>query len=181
MMNIKIPHSSIFRPIVKRFTATFGNPTLGKYNFGTLANQNVTILPISQGNLFYISILNFSASISESAYLENIEEGQDPQVVFLTRQNGINIFGGPQPLIKYLPENEVSSFFRSRQRGDALTATATGILTQSGSLVGPDSVTMAVALNVWEITDQKWIREFDGIPADQIGNVQIPWDIQKRI
>jgi len=179
MINIKIPHSSIFRPIVKRFTATCGTPSLWKYDFGTAANQNVKILPISQGNLFYISLLNFSASISESAFLENIES--DPQIVFLTKQNGINVFGGPQPLIKYLPQNEVSSFFRSRQRGDELTGTATGVLTQSGSLVGPDAITIALALNVWEITDQDWIRAFDRIPKDQIGEVEIPWDIQKRI
>src|SRR3954469_25648483 len=72
-MDVRIPHGSIFRPIVKRFTATFGSPTIGKYDFGTVANRNVKILPISQANLFYISILNFSASIVEGAFLENIE------------------------------------------------------------------------------------------------------------
>ncbi len=178
-MQITIPKNSIFRPIVKRFTATFGTPTVGQYNFGVAANKNVSILPIAYGNLFFISILNFSANISESAFLENVIS--DPQLLFMTKQNGINIFGGPQPLIKYLPQNEVNAFFRSRQRGDFLTGTFTGSLGQSASLIGPSSVIAVVAMNIFEIQDQKWIRDFEDIKPGDISEIVIPQDVQRRI
>lgn len=178
-MQVTIPRSSIFRPIVKRFTATFGTPTIGKYDFGVAANANVEILPINFGNLFFISILNFSANIPESAYLENVVD--DPNLLFLTKQKGINIFGGPQPLIKYLPQNEVSAFFRSYQRDDFLTGTFTGTLEQSASLIGPDEIIAVVAMNIFEITDQRWIQEFDEIPPEQISNIVIPPSVQRRI
>lgn len=178
-MQVTIPRSSIFRPIVKKFVASFGNPTVGQYNFDVAANRNVSLMPINYGNLFFISFLNFSASIPENAYLENVV--RVPQLLFLTKQNAINIFGGPQPFVKYLPQNEVNAFFRSRQKNDFLTGTFTGALEQSASLVGPSQVIAVVSANLFEIQDQKWIREFEDIPSGEVSEIVIPQDVQRRI
>jgi len=181
MESLVIPRDSIFRPVVNLFTATFNTPTLGKYNWGVPANQKQEVLKINYQNLFYISTMNFSATVPESAFLENIEI--TPKVQFVMDQNNESMYGGAYPLVKYLHDNDISAFFWSRQADDILTATFTGQLGQNASMIAFSSVIAVLALNTYEITDKAFIEKFFHIQkmGEQISNVVVPPSLERRI
>ena len=182
MNTINLPKSSIFRPTVNLFTGIFNNPLLGGYDFNTPLNTLKTVLPITKSNLYLISIINFSATCPESAFLENISE--IPQLRFYTKQNAKPLYGGQYPLAKYLVNNEVGTFFDSPQSDDVLLASFVGILNQSASLIPFPQLTVVVALNIWEITDRKFINEFKNIPNSLPGEkiqIKIPARFEGRI
>ena len=180
-MVLKIPIDSLFRPTVNLFTATFNTPAPGQYDFGVAANADQAVLPINGTNLFYISIANFSATVPESAFLENI--ATTPQIRFLTTQNKKPLYGGTYPLAKYLVTNEVGTFFESKQGNDTLTATFTGLLNQNASLLPFGTITAVVALNIWEISDRGFIDQFHHIEKTpkQISQIQVPVEFEKRV
>ncbi len=181
MEQLVIPRDSIFRPVVNLFTASFNSPTLGKYNWGVTANVKQTVLNINPQNLFFISTMNFSATVPESAFLENIET--TPKIQFVMDQNSESMYGGAYPVAKYLGDNDISAFFWSRQADDILTATFTGQLGQNASMIAFSSVIAVVALNTYEITDKDFIERFFHIQktGEQISNVVIPTGLERRI
>jgi hypothetical protein len=181
MQELVIPRDSIFRPVVNLFTATFNNPTLGKYNWGVAANQKQEVLKINYQNLFFISTMNFSSTVPESAFLENIET--TPKVQFVMDQNNESMYGGAYPLVKYLTDNDISAFFWSRQADDILTATFTGQLGQNASLIAFNTVIAVLALNTYEITDKAFIENFFHMQktGEQISNVVVPSSLERRI
>lgn len=180
-MILTIPRNSIFRPLVNTFTATYNSPTVGQYNWAIAANTDQQVMQINSQNLFFISIINFSTTLPEGDFLSNILTV--PQIRFRTKQANQSLFGGAYPLGKYLINNEIAAFFQSKQDKDNLVATFTGSLGQNADLIAVSSVKAVVALNVFEISDAKFIAEFNGHVAagKAIGNVQIPPDLVRRI
>jgi len=181
MHELTIPRDSIFRPVVNLFTANFNAPTLGKYNWGVAENKKQRVLNNNYHHLFYISTMNFSATVPESAFLENIEI--TPKVQFVMDQNNESMYGGAYPLVKYLHDNDISAFFWSRQADDILTATFTGQLGQNASMIAFSSVIAILALNTYEITDKAFIEKFFHIQkqGEQISNVIVPPSLERRI
>jgi hypothetical protein len=181
-MRLIIPADSIFRPTANLFLATFNVPALGQYDFSVAANQNVSVLPIDATNLYFISIVNFSATVPESAYIENLTTDL-PQIRFKTKQNNKPLYGGTYPLAKYLVTNEVGTFFESKQSKDELLADFSGILDQNASLVPFTTIRAVVALNIWEIHDQKFINEFHHIvkTKEEISKVVVPSSWERRV
>lgn len=163
MISLNLPKGSFFRPASKLFTADFNTPELGKYSFNVTANENVDVIGINPSNLYFFSIMNFGATIPESTYLENLEVV--PTVDFHLKQSGTQLFGQGYPLTNYLKNNEISAFFWSRQEKDFLVGTFRGLLGQNGSLAGIPAIIATVAVNIFEITDQKFISDFFSDPA----------------
>jgi len=181
-MIIQIPKDSVFRPTVNLFTATFNNPTLGKYDFGVAANTLQDVMQVNHTNLFYIEGMNVSATVLETAYIENLSTV--PKVQFFLKKNAQALFGGAYPIGKYLQPNEISAFFSGDQVGDTLQATVTGVLNQNANMIQYGSVTIVLALNIFEISDPKFIAEFKKITnngPNQISDVQIPFGLERRI
>lgn len=176
-----IPKDSIFRPTTNLFTGTFNNPLLGGYDFKIAANTLQTVLPMTKSNLYLISIINFSATCPESAFLENIST--IPQLRFYTKQNKKPLYGGQYPLARYLVNNEVGTFFESPQSDDTLLASFEGTLNQSASLIPFASITVVVALNIWEITDRAFINAYHKIKTLDQGKttITIPSQFESRV
>jgi len=180
-MNLTIPLSSIFRPVVNLFTATFNSPTPGVYDWAVAANTDQAVMTLTGHNLYYLALMNFSATVDEASYLENIATA--PRVQFRSGQNKAALFGGSYPLAKFLTNNAIGAFFSSPQKSDTLTATFTGVLNQSASLISFPTITAALAMNVFEITDRKFIDEFHGISMDglPVTSVTVPSEFDGRI
>lgn len=153
-INLAAPRGSFFRPCAAIFTALYNDPTVGKYDFSVAGNRNVSILGINPQSVYFLSILNFSTTITESAYIENIET--IPAVDFKLKQNGSQLYGQGYPLVAYLVNNEVGAFFTTEQTEDELIVTFTGLLGQSASLATVPQIIAQVSANIHEITDEKF-------------------------
>jgi len=107
--------------------------------------------------------MNFTATVPESAYLENIEV--IPNVDFKLKQSGAQLFGAGYPLVTYLSNNEIAAFFWTTQENDTLQATFKGLLGQNASLSAFGSIVAQISCNIFEITDQDFINSFRGTAA----------------
>lgn len=178
----KLPPDSMFLPSVNLFTADFNSPTAGKYDWAVAANQNQEIMGISPGFLYFISILNFGATIQEGVFLENVET--IPRIQFLLSKSAKGLFGGGYPIANYLKNNELAAFFWTTARADSLVGTFTGTLGQNASLAGIASVTSHVSLNCFQIVDKAFINEFFGLSGANrgaAGMLQLPKELERRL
>ncbi len=180
-MTLIIPRNSIFRPVVNTFLATFNSPTPGKYDWGVAANVDQAVMTLAGHNLYYLALMNFSATVDEGSFLQNISTA--PRVQFRSGQNKSALFGGSYPLAKYLINNSIGAFFSSPQKSDTLTATFTGVLNQDATLISFPTITAVLAMNVFEITDQDFISEYHGRKkaGEPMPSVVIPPEFDKRI
>jgi hypothetical protein len=174
-----IPSGSQFLPVSASFSATFGAVTAGQYDFGVAANRAVPLLNLYAERLYCIRIMNNSADVPESAFVENILTV--PQILFGLKLSNPLVFGQPYPLPIYLSNNEINAFFRTNSDGDVLQATVTGTLGQNASLVGYDPIKLSVALNVFMITDKKFLAGFYEETGLDKGLVDIPAELRDRI
>lgn len=178
----KLPDDSLFLPTVNLFTADYNTPTLGQYNWGVSANINQQVLGISPGFLYFISIMNFGASIQEGDFLENVDT--IPRIQFLTALSNKGLYGGGYPIANYLKNNDISAFFWTSQNADFLVATFTGVLNQNAALAGVPSITAHVSLNIFQIVDKAFISKFfgsTGSDSTRPGALRLPPDLERRI
>lgn len=178
----KLPEDSLFLPTVNLFTATYNSPTVGYYDWGVAANTAQEVLGISPGFLYFISIMNFGATVDEGTFLQNVNT--IPRVQFLTKLTNRGLYGGGYPIANYLKNNEVSAFFWTSQQDDALVATFTGVLAQNATLAGVPSITSHVSLNMFQIVDRAFISKFfnvSGADPSKPGIIQVPPSLERRI
>jgi len=179
---LSIPSNSFFIPAVNLFTADFNAPTVGYYDWAVAANTNQEILGISPGFLYYLSIMNFGATVPEGDFLANVST--IPKIQFSTRLTGKSLYGGGYPIANYLKNNDISAFFWTTQRDDALLGTFTGALTQNAALAGVPSITSHVSLNLFQIVEKPFIDKFFNVTkADQksAGAIVLGPEWDKRI
>lgn len=180
-MNITIPKNSIFRPALWTFTGTFNVPTLGIYDFNIPANQNVPGLAIGFQSLYFISNVNFGATVPENAFLENILI--QPSIRFQLGKSRTSLDGGFYPVANYLKSNPIGTFFSTKENDDRLEANFQGSLSQNASLAAFAAIKAIFSFSVWEIHDQDFLREFKKIPAAAFAkaDISIPAEIQAEI
>jgi len=177
----RLPSGTFFRPCAAIFEADYNTPTAGLYDFGVAANESVSFLELNPSHLYFLSILNFSANVPVSAYLENIET--IPNLDLRLSLGGAQLYQQGYPLVSYLDNNEISIFFWTDRKGDTLIGNFNGTLSQNASLSGIASIIAQAALNIHEITDHKYIAEFKGQTKQNGGNnfTQLPQSMRERI
>jgi len=156
-----IPQDSRFIQTVNRYTATFNNPVLGKYNFegGPVVNSQIVVLPnLQKNNLYMIEKYLFSANIAEGLFLEATENVCTFQL-FRSTDNQV-LYQKPIPLINYVDGSECIAYFSTSQDNDNLISTFRGLLWQPPALVGVATIIAQVTLNIYEIVDTDWIQDF---------------------
>ena len=153
-----IPKDSRFIQSVNLFTATFNNPALGQYSFNIAANIGQIVFPITKTSIFFLERYSFSTTMAEGVYLENVAT---LPVFRLRRQSdGLVIYKRPLPCVNYIDNAEAICFFNSDNENDNLLCDFTGILNQSAALVGVNTVTAQITLNLYEIVESNWIRDY---------------------
>lgn len=178
----KLPDDSLFLPTVNLFTADFNVPTVGFYDWGVAANIGQEVLGISPGFLYFMSIINFGATVDEGTFLQNVNT--IPRVQFLTKLSNKGLFGGGYPIANYLKSNDLSAFFWTSQNDDTLIATFTGLLGQNAALAGVPSITAHVSLNIFQIVDKPYISKFfgqTGADPSKAGAIKLAPEWERRV
>lgn len=174
----QLPRGTFFRPVLNSFQADFNTPSVGLYDFAVAANTEQEVMKLNSSSLYFIGLMNFGTTVSESAYFENLS--LTPKINLFTKQGNAQIFGAAYGLANYLVNNEIASFFWTDKPGDTLVATMTGQLGQNASLSGITEIVARISMNVYEVTDIAFINEFFQRKTDPANLVQLPTEFQGR-
>jgi hypothetical protein len=168
-MSIKsdIPQSSKLCIIGGIFTGVLNNPTIGKYNFtdykigGNRVNVAVPLgLAMNPNYLYFFHEINFSMSIAESSFLEAIEPGTVPQLAIKDSTSRRSIFHLPFRLFRYFENAAMDSFHFNSNGNASLLGDFQGMFSLVASLVGVSSILAQISMSVYEITEEKFIKNY---------------------
>jgi len=171
MIAATLPPGSLYRPCAGIYTANYNTPTLGKYSWDTPANTGVQLLKLNKNNIYLLSSLNFSATIANNNYLENISVV--PSLDLRLQLAGAQLNGQGYPLVTYMQNNEIMIWFWTTQQDDYLISNFRGILNQNAALAAIASVTAQCSLNIFEVTNAAYIAKIKALPQEQ-GAYQVP-------
>ena len=153
-----IPKDSAFIQPVNFFDATFNAPIVGAYSFNTPANHGQIVFPITKTGVFLIDRYSFSCSVDEGVYLRSV----NIMPVFRLRRQKDNlvVYKKPIPCMNYIDSAEAIVFYNSDNQDDNLICDFEGLLNQVAETVGIVSIRCQVTLNIYEIINSDWIKEF---------------------
>lgn len=159
-IHIEIPVDS--KPIVtaNSFTATFNAPTINRYDWGVAANLNNLVINLDQWSVYVIERVNFSMTVSESAYQEALIGGTEPAISLKYQSNNQVIFLTPQPFINYVDNLELLQYFWTTQNNDALLADFTGVIAQSAAMGAPATIDALISFNIYRVISHRWVKNF---------------------
>jgi hypothetical protein len=160
-----IPKSAKLSVIGGIFSADLGNPNAGEYDFIQLGitggRTNVTVplgMSMSPSYLYFFHKMNFSLSIDESVFLQAIKPGTIPELTIRDSSNGKDLFYAPMRLFRYLENQAIDSFHFNLNSNASFIGDFQAVLVQVADLVGVQTIYAQVSLDVYEITDSKYIE-----------------------
>jgi hypothetical protein len=158
-LNYSIPKTSTFLSTSSTFTALFGNPTPGVYDFNRTANAGRVVLNLNMNAIYLINRITIAGDISQEEYLNNILTL--PLMVLRYGLESQRVYPMSIPLVQYNDNMEAVAFFWSDLAGETLTLDlVTGVINQDAFMVGRGSVTLNVAMAIFEITDNGFVQNF---------------------
>lgn len=149
-VTFQIPTESRLIPTSTRFSAQFGVPTAGVYDFtNTVANEDVFVIPILPNTVYFMDRISVGGNITEQQFLESINTF--PFLFVKKKILSKNIYKQPIPITNYIDGGELSNFFFSDKANDELILTFEGILDQLPSMIGISPVVIQISFNIWAI------------------------------
>lgn len=147
-------------PVV-RFSAPFAG---GQYSFNQVGNTRVTLMRLQSNSLYLLSAFSFFANVSESDWLASMDTKENFPACQLSFKNGTSPSIYPDPLrcVNYVDNADQLIYFLSGRSEDILEITFSGIVNQVAGMVGVDPLLAEVNLNIYQITDQEFIKKYNG-------------------
>jgi hypothetical protein len=166
-INSIIPRSSKLCIAGGIFKATINNPTLGKFDFtnikvaGNRLNVAVPLgLAMNPNYLYFFHQVNFSLSIDEADFLQAIDAGTVPELSIKDSTTRKNIFHAPFRLFRYFENAAVDSYHLNLNANAELIADFQSLLVMIAPLVGVSDIYAQVAFSIYEITEEKFIKNY---------------------
>jgi hypothetical protein len=160
---IQIPPYTQFLQPVRRFTATFNNPTLNKYDFEIAGNTDQPFLPVKKQHLYLFDKISFSGSMDEGVFLKAVDTaaGVPSTKISIRIPSQLNklIYRDKIPIINYIDNSDVQ-FYAYAEQDDTLTVSMEGVLSQVAELAGELTIYLQLTCNVYEIRNIDWIDNF---------------------
>lgn len=154
-------HKAQYVPTSTVFAAVFNAVTPGRYDFaGTAACQNVQVMELFPGTIYWIKNISVGGNVSETEYLGSIVDF--PALTVRRRSVLAAIYRFPIPINRFINNGECSAWVINDTIGDVLTLSLSGSCLQLPSMVGLATMRINVALNIYGINDQKFAAEFRG-------------------
>lgn len=155
-------HKAQFLSTSTLFSAAFNVPTPGRYDYdNTIAAQNVVVIELFPGTIYWIRTITVGGNISEQDYLGAIVTF--PQLT-VRRQSNPNqgVLRFPIPLNKYINAADCNTWIVNDNLRDNLTLSLGGTFIQLPSMIGVATLRINVALTIYGFNDQKFAAAFRG-------------------
>lgn len=166
-ISYQIPQTARYISTSNIFTATFNNPTAGKYDFGIAGNMEVSILELFQNTVYLIDRISIGGNISDSDFLSSIETL--PLITFKTLQKKQIVYKLPFPVVNYIDDQDVTAWIISEKGGNSLICDFTGVLNQTADLVGITDIKINVSLSIYAIESTRFYSTFRGDLSPDVG------------
>lgn len=160
MITFKLPLTARYIPTDTTFTATFGTPTAGYYDFGIAANTAVSIVSLQPRSIYFLDHFQISGNIASEDFLAVIST--QPTLLFGKKISGETMFTGKIPISVFTPQVYIASFFKSDKDGEFLTGTFAGVLTQNTNLIGVTAIKINVKLALYAMDEKTFNNAFAG-------------------
>lgn len=160
MITFKLPLTSRYIPTDTTFTATFGTPTAGFYDFGTAANTNVSLVQLQPRSVYFLDHFQVSGNIASEDFLSVIST--QPTLLFKKKLSAETMFTDKIPISVFTPQVYVCNFFRSAKDGEYLTGSFAGVLTQNTNLIGVAAVKINIKLALYAMDEMTFNKAFAG-------------------
>ena len=171
---LKIPltvNASRPRFPVLRFSAPFAG---GQYSFNQPGNTNVTLMRLKPNSLYLLAAYSFFANVGEADWLASMDTQANFPAFQLNFKNGStpSIYPDPLRCVNYVDNADQLIYFDSGRSDDILQISFSGIVNQVAGMVGIDPLLAEVNLNIYQIMDQEFIKEYNGLRLKQgeVGN-----------
>lgn len=158
------PNGARVRYPVNRFSAPFA---AGQYNFAQPGNTDQLVMNLQANSVYLIEKVFFFGAAAESDWLTGMDTVANfPRFTLRYRNDAAqSIYPEPVRTVKYLNGVEQLVFFWSTREKEDLLITFTGIVNQVAGLVGVDPLLCEVDFVIYQITDERWNREFIRAPS----------------
>lgn len=164
-----IPHTARYIPTVNIFTALFGAPTIGKYDYGVTSGGNSTIqniLELFMNTLYIIERISIGGTINEGDYLDAVNT--QPFVTLRYSVTNEIVYKTPFPIVNYIDDQDIVGWAYSDKQSNFLAADISGILNQTPALVGRANIKTTVGYSIYAIEDTRYIAEFRGALGNKL-------------
>lgn len=167
-VSYQIPTQANFIPTSTQFSALFGVPTPGVYDFtNTTGNVNVSVLKIEPNTIYMIDQIHVGANLTEGQYLESINTF--PQLYVRKKIKNRNLYKFPVPIANLIDNGDMTNFFYTDNKNDELIMTFEGILNQLPSMIGISPVIVQISLNIYAIDAAYFAGAFRDVLNKSIG------------
>lgn len=154
-------HKAQYVPTSTVFSAVFNAITPGRYDFlNTPACQNVQVMDLVPGTIYWIKNISVGGNIPEADYLGSIVDF--PALTVRRQSTPAAIYRFPVPINRFINNGECSAWIVNDVRDDVLTLSLSGSCLQLPTMVGLVTLRVNIALNIYGINDQKFAAEFRG-------------------
>ena len=155
-------HKANFLPVSNMFEAFFNAIIPGRYDFiGTPACQNVQVLNLQMGYIYWIRKMSVGGNIPQEDYLGSIVDFPFLTIRTISRPN-MAIYSTPIPIDKFVNSGDCEAWFLSDQSNDILTMSLSGSCIQLPAMIGVLSIKLNITLNIYSICDTSFSADFRG-------------------
>ena len=144
MITYQLPRKIRFIPASAIYTATFGTPTIGKYDFA--GQQKVFIERLLPNTVYLIDAFSVAGNIAAEDFLSSISAV--PLLNVRKTLNNENIFDVPIQIQDFSTDRQIVRFFKTGADNTGLAASLTGILDQTANLVGLSSISLSLNFSI---------------------------------
>lgn len=157
----KYMHKAQFLPTATAFSAVFNAITPGRYDFGgTPACQNVPVIQLPPGCIFWLRRLSVGGNVPQEDYLSSVVAVPSITVRRTTKPDPIYRF--PIAIDKYIDSGDCEAWIVNDRAGEFLTLSLSGSCMQPPAMIGVATLTLNVSINIYQFNDQEFAAEFRG-------------------
>ncbi|MDD5688617.1 MAG: hypothetical protein PHE88_12385 [Elusimicrobia bacterium] len=156
----KYMHKATYLPTSTLFEAVFNAVIPGRYDFvGTIACQNVPVMELQTGYVYWVRRLSVGGNIPQEDYLGSIVDFP-LLTVRRTVRTGVAVYTYPLPIDKYVDNGDCDAWILSDQKGDFLTLSLSGSCIQLPAMIGVASIRLRISLSIYGICDTGFSSQF---------------------
>jgi hypothetical protein len=152
-------HKAQFISAAQTFSAVYNAITPGRYDFtNTAACQNVQLIELLRGTVYWIKTVSVGGNLSEQDYLGSIVTVPQMRVGRLVKPDAVYRF--PLTLGKFAESADASAWVFADIGGDVLTLSMSGLCQQLPAMIGLGTMTLVVSIHIFAFNDAKFSAEF---------------------
>lgn len=172
-VNYQIPHTSHYFTKTQIFSATFNNPTIGVYDFGSVAvpvagNINQVVTELQKNKIYLIDRISIGGNIAENDYLDSILTL--PEFRLKYRISNENVYFLPYSVVNYIDDSQITSWVYSEKGGEELLVNFYGVLDQIPATIGKLEIKIHLTFSIFIVSSTVFYGKFRDALSDQTGD-----------